>query len=202
MAIDMIENNELGALAPSRLGLRQFADDGKKYGYRNFTGDEQFYNLFGSKTRKESLARVEQEAKTYWAKFPLQTCEDAKKLLDLTLAEVESLNKRLAATNGKDPFIPVWIRVTREIEGNARKLYVSLDCEAKEAERKREAAKKETLDLAVQLGDTSVQKAQAELQGLQGQLTNETGGLDNKKILTYGAIGVGGLILIALILRR
>lgn len=201
MAIDMIENNELGALAPSRLGLRQFTDDGVAYSHRNFAGGEQFFNLFGSKTRKESLARVEQEAKQFWSKYPLKTCQDAEKLLQATLSEVESLNKRLAA-NDKDPFIPVWIRVTREVEGEARRLYTSLDCEAKAAELKKEAAKKETLDLAIQLGDTSVQKAQAELAGLQGKLADDTGGLDNKKILLYGGVGVGALILIALILRR
>ena len=47
MAIDMIENNELGALAPSRLGLREFADD--KWAYKNYTGGEDFFNLFGSR---------------------------------------------------------------------------------------------------------------------------------------------------------
>ncbi len=54
MAIDMIENNDLGALAPSRLGLREFADD--NWAYKNYTGGEDFFNLFGS--RKEKCAYV------------------------------------------------------------------------------------------------------------------------------------------------
>ena len=42
----MIEDNELGALAPSRLGLNEFVDD--QWAYRNYTGSEDFFNLFGS----------------------------------------------------------------------------------------------------------------------------------------------------------
>jgi hypothetical protein len=198
MAIDMIENNELGALAPSRLGLRQFADDG----FKNYVGGEEFYNLFGSKTRKESLARVEREARAFWSKYKITNCQDSEKLIKLTLAEIETLNKRLAANN-KDPFIPVWIRVTREVEGAARRMYVSLDCEAKLAAESKEAERKAILDTLTQTGDTAVQKAQTELQGLQSTLEKGAGTtLDNKKILTYGAIGIVGLIAIALILRK
>ena len=56
MAIDMIENNELGALAKSRLGdIKQFTDENQKF--KNFSGNEdvfqkvdineEFENLFG-----------------------------------------------------------------------------------------------------------------------------------------------------------
>lgn len=199
MAIDMIENNELGALAPSRLGLRQFADDNT---YVRYTGKDEFYNLFGSQKRKESLARVEQEAKAYWAKYPLTNCDDAKRLLQLIGAEVESLNKRLAA-NDKDVFIPVWIRITREVESVVRRFYTEQDCEAKAAALAKEAERKSILDTLTQTGDVAVQKAQAELQGLQTTLEKGGGvGLDNNKILTYGAVGIVGLIAVALILRR
>lgn len=56
MAIDMIENNELGTFTEGRLGLNQFVDEG----YTNYTGGEDFFNLFGSKKRKK---RREEEAK-------------------------------------------------------------------------------------------------------------------------------------------
>jgi hypothetical protein len=123
--------------------------------------------------------------------------------MNLTKAEIETLNKRLAANN-KDPFIPVWIRVTREVEGAARRMYVSLDCEAKLAAESKEAERKAILDTLTQTGDTAVQKAQTELQSLQSTFQKEAGssGLDNKKLLTYGAIGIAGLIAIALILRK
>jgi hypothetical protein len=196
MAIDMIENNELAALAPSRLGLREFVDDE----VQNYTGDDEFYNLFGSGKRKESLANVEREAREYWSKYPLSNCQDAEKLINLTQTEVESLNKRLAAKSN-DPFIPVWIRVTREVEGNAKKMYVGLDCEAIIAAETRKATAKELIETTTQTGDASVKKALDELSGLQSTFgTSE--GLDNKKILLYGGIGVGALIVIALILRR
>lgn len=196
MAIDMIENNELAALAPSRLGIREFVDDE----VQNYTGDEEFYNLFGSKKRKESLAAVELEARNYWSKFPMTNCQEYEKLSQLTKAEIESLNKRLAANN-KDPFLPVWIRVTREIEGIANKKYVGSDCEAISNQERKQREAKEVIDTATQTGDASVKKAKEELSALQSTF-GTSGELDNKKILLYGGIGIGALIVIALILRR
>lgn len=201
MAIDMIENNELGALASSRLGLRQFADDGKQYAHRNFTGDEEFYNLFGSKARKNSIQANVDAENAKWNQLPLKTCGDAKRMLDLTLADIETYNKIIAA-NDKDPFSPHRLRVAREWEGRARKLYVELNCEETITAAKKEAERKSILDTLTQTGDISVQKAQAELMGLQSTFEKGGEGLDNKKILLYGGIGVGALILIALILKR
>ena len=68
MAIDSIENNELSALAPSRLGLRQFANDGAKGMPKmmNFTGGDDFVNLFGSRVRKKSAFRQQVRDKYGW----------------------------------------------------------------------------------------------------------------------------------------
>lgn len=201
MAIDMIENNELGALASSRLGLRQFADDGKKYAHRNFTGDEEFYNLFGSKARKNSIQANVDAENAKWNQLPLKTCEDAQRMLDLTKADIETYNKIIAA-NDKDPFSPVRLRVAREWEGRARKKYVELGCAEKIAAVQKATDRKEFIDLQNKLADEQVQKAKADLEGLQSKLSVGGEGLDNKKILLYGGIGVGALILIALILKR
>ena len=184
MAIDMIENNELSALGHSRLGLNQFVDD-------------DYMNLFGSQKRKESLERTRQEEDAKWRKYPLETCEDATRLLNLTLAEAESLNKIIAAAP-KDVFPPERLKVVRTWEGEARRKLTELDCEAKAAAAARIAAQQETLATLTQLGDTSVAKSKEELSGMQGQ----TAGISNKDLLLYGGIAVAGIVVIALILRR
>lgn len=58
MAIDMIENNDFGNFTEGRLGWQQFADEG----FKNYTGNEDFYNLFGSRKRKKK-AKAEEAAK-------------------------------------------------------------------------------------------------------------------------------------------
>ena len=73
----------------------------------------------------------------------------------------------------------------------------------KEAE-KQEKDRASTLDTLTKLSDVSVGKAQQELQGLVP--TEGAGKGDflskNKNLLIYGGIGVGALIVIALILRK
>lgn len=186
MAIDMIENNELAALAPSRLGLRQFADD-------------EFANLFGSQKRKDSLARTRAEENAKWRKYPLKTCEDAQTLLNLTLAEAESLNKIIAASP-KDVFPPERLKVVRAWEAEARRKLVGSDCEAKAAAAAKAEREKATLETLTQLGDTSVQKAQSELRGLQSDGTSSP--LNTQNILIYGGLAIAGIVVISLILRR
>ena len=66
MAIDMIEQNELGALAPSRVGNDRCFVDEQTLSYLGFTGEDDFYNLFGSKKRKNSVAQVEKDAREKW----------------------------------------------------------------------------------------------------------------------------------------
>ncbi len=56
MAIDMLENNELSALANSRVGgLKQFVDDKNL----NYVGHENYVSLFGGRKKKKSAARQE-----------------------------------------------------------------------------------------------------------------------------------------------
>ena len=67
MSIEMLENSELAALSNSRLGNRNFIDEGQrrmginsKQEYACFTGEDDFYNLFGSRNRKKSAFRTAQ----------------------------------------------------------------------------------------------------------------------------------------------
>ena len=91
---------------------------------------------------------------------------------------------------------------TNNILGEFKKKQIQQDCQAVLEKTKTEAERAATLDTLAQLGDVSVQKAQAELAGLKAGQDGQTTGLDTKKLLIYGGIGVAALIGITLILRK
>jgi hypothetical protein len=66
MAIDMLEDNELSALAPSRLGMKNFINDKPMRGKKMPKQEEQFAYLFGSANRKKLVARVQGK----WSSLP------------------------------------------------------------------------------------------------------------------------------------
>jgi len=192
MAIDMIENNELAALAPSRLGLNQFADD--QWVYKNYTGDENFYNLFGSRKKK-------MEKYTSWARAKFENlpddCANIQKSIDIINNELQLLLKQKPTLN-----IKTQVKETNQILAEFKRLQISQDCEKLEAEAKKVAEKQETLDTLTKLSDVSVGKAQQELSGLQGAQGGDATQDQTKKYLLYGGIGLGAILLIVLLTRR
>lgn len=191
MAIDMIENNELGALAPSRLGLNEFADD--QWAYRNYTGSDDFFNLFGSREKKKEKARA-----TVQGKFEnLQTdCANIQKSIDIVNNELQLLLK----ASKKNISVKTQIDEANKALSAFKRLQIEQDCQALEAEAKSQKAKEETLATLTQLSDVSVGKAQGELAGLQSGAEGQ--GDDTKKLLIYGGIGLAALVAIILIARR
>lgn len=191
MAIDMIENNELAALAPSRLGMKQFADEG----FRNYTGDDEFYNLFGSRKRRK--ARFSNAVQDRLADLP-KDCANIQNSIDIITADIENLMKQQQTLNMRTQ-----LSTANDILADFKKAQIVQNCNQKLEQTKKEQEKTALLGTLTSLSDTSVAKAQAELQGLQ---LTETGQIDtaaqNKKLLIYGGIGIAGLILIALILKR
>jgi len=200
MAIDMIENNELGALAPSRVGNdRCFADE-KTLGYLGFTGEEDFYNLFGSQKRKQSIAQVEKDAKEKWERYDTKTCGSIQLLIDDTQVEIETITKRMASEKGFD--LPIQLKFARNAQANAKSLQNQYDCINKLAKEKVEAERKSLLDTLTNISDTTVNKAKGDLTGLDMGTPEKTVAGVNKNLLIYGGIGVGALIVIALILKK
>lgn len=109
MAIDMIENNELGALAKSRLGdTKQFTDENQKF--KNFSGNEEvfqrvdineeFENLFGSKTFKDNKAKATKDAEDFVAALPKGNCDDIERSLDKLALYIEAQTKELGLAKG------------------------------------------------------------------------------------------------------
>lgn len=200
MAIDMIEQNELGALAPSRVGNDRCFVDEKSRSYLGFTGEEDFYNLFGSQKRKQSIAQVEKDARAKWASYDTKTCGGIDLLLQDVMVERERITKQMAQGGGFE--LPVQMKIAVEAEANAKKLRNQYDCINKAEAEKKEAERKALLDTLTNVSDTAVNKAKGDLIGLDmGKDEKSVGGI-NKNLLIYGGIGLGALVVIALIFRK
>lgn len=190
MAIDMIENNELGALASSRLGMKQFADEQ----YKNYTGGEDFFSILGSRTQRKEGIRTEVRSK--YVDLPTD-CDNIQKSIDIVSADIEVLLKRKQNLRQRES-----LNEANFFLGELKKKQIQQDCQAILAKRKADAERAATIETLTKLGDVSVGKAQAELAGLRTGDEKAAGGLDTKKLLIYGGVGVAVLIGIALILRR
>lgn len=223
MAIDMIENNDLGALAKSRLGdLNQFTDDSKKY--KNFTGEVGFFNpldpneefaeLFGSKTFKDNKAKATKEAEDFVANLPKTTCDEIAKSLESLAVYIEGQTKELGLVKGHVTEYPKnRLIVARRAEASLKQSQASMDCLSKKAQAESAAKKAELIQTLTNVSEASVQQAKTDLFGTptgqplyapassgQGALSSVQSALgSNKNLLIYGGIGVIALILL---LRR
>lgn len=193
MAIDMIENNELGALAPSRLGLDEFADE--KWVYKNYTGGDEFFNASG---RKKKIEKYKSWAQSKFESLP-SDCENVQKSIDIINNELQLLVKQKQTLNVKTQ-----IAETNQILASFKKAQIEQDCEKKLTEEKTAAEREQTLSTLTQLSDVSVGKAQQELAGLQAGAAPKDAAQQEqmKKYLLYGGIGLGAILLIVLITRK
>lgn len=216
MAIDMIENNDLGALAKGRLGdISQFADENKAF--KNFTGNEdmfqkidvneEFQNLFGSKTFKDNKAKAKQDAEAFVKRLPRTTCDDLKDSLDKLALYIESETKVLGMAKGHMTEYPtIRLGVARQAESEMKMKQQEQKCIEVAAKAESEAKRAELISTLTNVSEASVQQAKTDLFGLPtGQPlyapAAQGGGLSdalgsNKNLLIYGGIGVIALILI------
>lgn len=198
MAIDMLENNELGALAPMRIGGNtSFVDENDVTPSKSFTGEDDFYNLFGSQKRKQSVAQVEKDATAKWAQYDTKTCGGIELLIADTQVEIERVTKMMASNNGFD--LPIQLKFARNAQANAKALQNQYDCVRKAEEAKIEAERKSSLDALTKISDLTVDKAKQDILGTD---KSASAAGSNKKLLLYGGIGLGVLAAIALIARR
>lgn len=209
MAIDMIEQSDFGNFTEGKLGLKSFADEdicANLNGSENFgrRGDlEEYFNLFGSKMRKESIANVKREQDAKWASRPTKTCDDLRRNIAEVEIDIDTLTKMSATQT--DFWIAPALEKAREWKGTFTKMRNSMDCDLLEAKAKEEAAKKETLEKLQQISDTTVSKTKEDILGI-GVTQNQTEGEKilgvDKKIVTYAGLGVGALLIFVLILRK
>ena len=107
--------------------------------FKNFTGSEGFFkgggedfaNLFGSKKRKQSLARSRDEETEKWKLVQETTCKQvASKLTQLDI-RIQGLNEELDASP-KDVFIPQRISVAKQIQSALLIKQINMNCAALE----------------------------------------------------------------------
>jgi len=216
MAIDMIENNDLGALASGRLGdLNQFADESKIF--KNFTGNEEvfdkidtneeFENLFGRKTFRENLAKAKTDAENFVKGLPKANCDNLKFSLEKLALYIEAQTKEMAGKKDHTVEYPkIRLGVARATEAQLKMKQLEANCLEIAAKAESEQSRAQLLSTLTNVSEASVQQAKTDLFGVpSGQPlyapASQGGGLggalgSNKNLLIFGGIGVIALILI------
>jgi hypothetical protein len=206
MATDMLENCELSALDDSRLGNRNFIDEGQRVVKRQvvqggfmFTGEEDFYNLFGSRNKKKSNFRLAQRNKYKDLK---DDCDNIQVSIDIISNDVATLLKRKSDLENKER-----LSEANTVLGEFKNKQIANRCEEVKAASLKESERAKSLELLTSLSDTTVDKAKGDLAGLIGGdakdgKAGETVGGINKKVLLYGGIGLGVLVVAAILIRK
>jgi hypothetical protein len=227
MAIDMIENNDLSALAKGRLGdLNSFADENK--GFKNFAGNEEVFqkidvneefenlfgiNIFGDETFKRNKAKAKSEAEEFVKKLPKTTCDDLKSSLDKLALYIEAQTKELGLAKGHVTEYPkIRLTIARAAEADMKMKQEDKQCIAIAQKLESEQKKAELIKTLTNVSEASVQQAKTDLFGVpSGQPlyapASQGGGLtaslgQNKNLLIYGGIGLGAILLLAMLRNR
>jgi hypothetical protein len=204
MSRNMLENSELAALSHSRLGSNQFIDDfvtSQPKQFVGFVADDEFYNLFGSKKRKSSIENVKEDETAKWAKYDTSDCKGVQSLIDDTEIEIERVTKLMASSKGFE--LPIQLEYARNAQAKAKTLQNQYDCLAKDAADKKEAARLESLATLTKISDASVDKAKKDVLGLGSDDTAAPTILGMpKNVVIYGGIGLGVLVVVALLFRK
>jgi hypothetical protein len=214
MAIDMIERSELHAT--SRLGGgKRFIDDKNL----NFTGGEDFFNLFGSRKKKKSLAR--QQVLNKYQSLPTD-CASIGTSIEIVTSDLETLVRR--SGNKANLEIREKIDETNAVLGELKSISLKQKCGKVEAMERAAQEKSETLGLLKSLGESQVEASKKDIgsgsgSGISSVFGGLFGGQDkkgidistsdgqseatskNKKLLLYGAIGVASIIVVAIIVK-
>lgn len=183
MAIDSIEYNEMSALAPSRLGMRNFVNDMPYRGKPMPKMEENFAELFGSKKKKRFRADV----KTRLGELTAD-CNTVDRTIATLETDTAALIKRSATEKGKAlKFTKINIEENQTALGDLKKFKLA-NCADVESQRKAEeqAAFEEKL---TRISEEAVEKAKAESQTLESKVKS------NKKLLLIG----GGVVALGIV---
>lgn len=180
MGIDLLENSELAALAPSRIGNKCFVNDSS---YSNFS-------ITTSKQRERYEDDARKQLETRWSINPKykNDCDYLQKQLAQLEAEIDGENKKNYNANLRNRFI-----VPREnLAVKYRQAITESECVVKKEQTEKAAEQKNTLDTL-----TTITNAPPSLipEGEQKA--------DNKnKYIIYGVGGVILLIAIAVLIKK
>jgi seryl-tRNA synthetase len=177
MGIDLLENSELAALAPSRLGNKSFVDDNN---YSNFS--------IVNKDKAAASARAEIDAT--WSINPKykNDCDYLQKQLEKLLAEIDGENKKNLSKTLRER----WINPREDWAARYKKAIIDNECEKNKEQAEKKAEQKNTLDTL-----TSITNAPPPLLPTGEQKADNT-----NKYIIYGVGGVILLIAIAILIKK
>ena len=181
MAIDMIEDSELSALAPSRLGMRNFANDRMDYMGKKMP---EYANLFGSQI-KDYANRVTADLK----KRLSSDCNKIDVSIAIIQAEIDATIKRSATEKGDQlKKSKAAIQQAQGLLGDYQKMKIS-NCTAIEQEKKDIAEQKFQENLQ-SITESAVQKAKADASGtsIVDKIKNNKGLVIGGFILVIGVV--------------
>jgi hypothetical protein len=173
MAIDMIENCEMSALAGSRLGMQNFADDGGQY-----------MNAFGSQIRDYGRRATETLRKKL-----SPDCDKIDNSISIIQADIDA-NIKKSATERADPLKKTKeaIQGAQALMGEYQKMKISNCAKIDDAKKVAEEAKfQETL---TKITEGAVEQAKKDVGGttIAEKIQN------NKPLVIGGAIIVIGVV--------
>jgi LPXTG-motif cell wall-anchored protein len=194
MAIDMIENNELGALAHSRLGSRNFIDERKpKFRFQSYTGiqeieEENFLGILEGKAKQ----KVRNAVRDKWKTLPKNDCANVQQSIDLLLNDIARITKQLATKSNADR--KTELDETNSVLGDYKAAQISLNCEKIESEAQQQQAKSEADATLKQAAEEQVQAAK---QDIATQTKSNT-----QTWLLYGGIALAVIVAGFFILKK
>jgi hypothetical protein len=189
MAIDMIEDSELSALAPSRLGNKCFIDDSH---YSNLLG------LFGSGGsirghKYHDRKRAEAESRNINSESVDPVREKDCDYLTQLLAETQNRIQVELGSNPSKARVSNVVGALRQKEANLKNLVAKNKCEDKALSEQSRRAKEETI--------AEINKASADSPDLAkaSELATQGGGVS--KYLLWGVGGIVGIVTLIIVFK-
>lgn len=184
MAIEMIEQSEMSALAPSRLGDKCFIDDNNEDNFSNFS-------LRGKKYHDRQRAKA--EAKTVpstWAIDP--TKENDCEYLQQRMKELQNAIEVQLSSAPSQARIENVVGAMKNAEANYKNKIASLKCVEKQQALELQKQKEETL--------AEISKASASTPDLT-QPIPQASGSKTTKYLMYGIGGIVAIVTLVVVVK-
>lgn len=181
----MIENNEMSALAPSRLGMKNFINDKPISGRRMRNVEKQFEDFLQAtgKKRRGIVARL----KGKYEDLP-QSCDKIDSSIATIMADIEAQTKKSASLKGKKlKNAQAFISIGNTAIADLKKVRAA-NCGEYESQKMAEEEKKFEEKLLA-LSESSVNKAKAEAEA--GSLTSNLKKNKNILLIAGGVLALG-----------
>lgn len=190
MAIEMIEESELSALASSRLGNKNFVDDDEEWSYGN--GKIFGINVRGKKYHDRK--RAEAEARNINANPTIDPIKESDcEELELKLIEIQNQIQKELGSSPSAARVKNVVGALRTKEAQLKNLVARNKCEDKRLSAQSQKAKEETLAEINRASGQTPDLAQASKIATQGGTTS--------KYLMWGIGGIVGIVTLVIVIK-